>query len=694
MMLLHRTAIALFVTSMASIAAAAPLAGPIEAPHVEVSFVAERTAATPGEPLTVGVFFTLDEHWHVYWKNPGDSGEAPRIRWTLPAGWSAGEIEWPAPVPIPVGPLVNYGYEGTVLLPVQLTVPAEATGESAQLSARVSWLVCREDCIPGNTTFTVDVPLGAGEPDAAWAPRFEVARAARPEATAATFARGAEALTLRLPEVEAPVAKVRFFPEVEGLVPPTAEQALARPDEGGVTLTLPLADTAPGELPRLVGLVQLDDDPTQTWAVDAAPGEVGAAAPMTGAATPAAPPEETSLWLAALFAFLGGALLNLMPCVFPVLSLKILGFVEHADADQGVVRRQGWLYTAGVMVSFLALAGVLIALRSAGEQLGWGFQLQAPGFVAALVVLLWLLALSLGGLFDVGSTLTSVGGRGEWGAFGTGVLAVVVATPCTAPFMGPALGFALTRPAYEALAVFAALGAGMALPYLVLAYAPRLLAKLPRPGAWMETFKQAMAFPLFATVLWLLNVFMQQTGVAAAGTLLTALLALAFAGWLWGRFQRSGRIGLGWLAVVALTAVPGGWLTVEAVTTFGEPAEDGLWGEWSPESVAALRSEGKPVFVNYTAAWCISCKVNEKVVFDRTSVRDAFAAHGVTPLLADWTDRDDVIARELARHGREGVPLYLYYPPQKGAAPVVLPSVLTPDMVISTLEEGAVAAKE
>lgn len=677
-----------------------PLAGPIEAPHVKVSFVAERTAATPGEALTVGVFFALDEHWHVYWQNPGDSGEAPKIRWALPAGWSAGAIEWPAPSPIPVGPLLNYGYEGTVLLPVTLAVPASApVGETAAIEATVSWLVCREDCIPGKTTFAVTLlPIGAGELAPEWGPRFAAARAARPKPTAAVFARGNDVLTLRLPALAAPPgATVRFMPRAEALVPPTAAQPVARPASGGLTLALALADTAPAVIDRLDGLVQLDDDPQQTWAVDATPGEVAAADAVAGAESsatdpPAAPPEETSWAIAVLFALLGGMLLNLMPCVFPVLSLKILGFVEHADAAQSTVRRQGWLYTAGVVTSFLGLAGLLIALRAGGEQLGWGFQLQAPGFVAALVVLLFLLALSLGGLFEVGLTLTSIGGRGEWGAFGTGVLATVVATPCTAPFMGPALGFALARPPVEALAVFGALGAGMALPYLVLSYAPWLLRKLPRPGAWMETFKQLMAFPLFATVLWLLDVFLQQTGVAAAASLIAALLGLAFAAWLLGRLQRSGRQGLGWLALVAVAAAPGVLLAHQAVTTLSAPSLGqgaGQWGEWSPATVAALRSEGKAVFVNYTAAWCISCKVNEKLVFERDGVQQAFADHGVTTLRADWTDRDDTIARELARHGREGVPLYLYYPPRMGAAPVVLPSVLTPDLVISALRDGA-----
>jgi hypothetical protein len=546
-----------------------------------VSFVAERTAATPGEALTVGVFFALDEHWHVYWQNPGDSGEAPKIRWALPSGFGAGAIEWPAPTPIPVGPLLNYGYEGTVLLPVTLAVPASApVGETAAIEATVSWLVCREDCIPGKTTFAVTLPIGPGEVAPEWGARFAAARAARPKPTAAVFARGNDVLTLRLPELAAPPgATVRFLPRAEALIPPTAAQPVARPASGGLTLAIDARrHRAGGDRPaRRAGAARRRPAADLGGRRGAGRGGCGrcggGSAKPAQTDPPAAPPEETSWAIAVLFALLGGMLLNLMPCVFPVLSLKILGFVEHADAAQSTVRRQGWLYTAGVVTSFVGLAGLLIVLRAGGEQLGWGFQLQAPGFVAALVVLLFLLALSLGGLFEVGLTLTSIGGRGEWGAFGTGVLATVVATPCTAPFMGPALGFALARPPVEALAVFGALGVGMALPYLVLSYAPWLLRKLPRPGAWMETFKQLMAFPLFATVLWLLDVFLQQTGVAAAASLIAALLGLAFAAWLLGRLQRSGRQGLGWLALVAVAAAPGVLLAHQAVTTLSAPAD-------------------------------------------------------------------------------------------------------------------------
>lgn len=677
------------------------LAGPVERPHAKVSLVAERAAAVPGSPLTVGLRFALDDHWHVYWQNPGDSGEAPRLKWTLPPGWAAGEVAWPAPTRIETGPLVNYGYEGDVLLPVELRPPADAAvGQPAAVKLKATWLVCREDCIPGDAVFEVALPVAAeAAVDPTWGPRFAALREARPAPTPATFARDGEALRIALPEVEAPAgARVDFLAAREGIVPPAADPQVARTD-AGLVLTVPLLGTAPDDLARLEGLVQVGGDPASSRAIRAEavpPAQIPAVA-AAPAATPLPPEERTSLGAALLFALLGGLLLNLMPCVFPVLSLKILGFVEHAGDEPRAIRRQGWLFTAGVLVSFWALAGALIALRAGGEQLGWGFQLQSPGFVAALAVLMFGLALSLAGVFEVGLSLTSVGGRGQWGAFGTGVLATVVATPCTAPFMGPALGFALTRPAVESMAVFTALGAGMALPYMVLSYAPRLLAKLPRPGPWMETFKQLMAFPLLATVLWLVDVFLQQAGVAAAGTLLAALLALAFAGWLWGRVQRSGRAGPAWALVALLAAAPGGWLVYGAVTfDGGASADEALWQAWTPEKEATLRAEGRAVFVNFTAAWCISCKVNERVVFDRDDVRDAFARNEVVALLADWTDRDDVIGRTLSAYGREGVPLYLYHAPGRpDAPPQVLPSILTPDTVIATLDgRGAVETEE
>ncbi|MCA9538138.1 MAG: thioredoxin family protein [Myxococcales bacterium] len=637
----------------------------VEAPHLRVSLVAEASALAPGAPVAVGVHFALDDGWHVYWRNPGESGEPPKVRWQLPDGWQAGDIDWPVPHVVATGPILNYGYEGSVLLPVTLRPAAGAAPLTAE--AKVRWLVCQEECIPGKATLTLALPTAAGTvPDPTWAPRFAAHRAARPASLPAFIEDAGSALTLTVPG-QTTAAPARFLPATEGLITPSAPQTALVAD-GALRLTLRRADTAPPRIEQLDGLLQIGE---HTFAIAAR------APPPTG------PPEETSLPLALLFALLGGLLLNLMPCVFPVLSLKVLAFVRHAGGDPRAVRREGWLFAAGVLVAFLALAGLLLGLRAGGEQLGWGFQLQSPGFVAALVVLLWLLALSLAGVFEVGLTLTGLGGTGNASAFATGALATVVATPCTAPFMGPALGYALTQPPIAALAIFTALGVGMALPYVVLAHAPRLLKRLPRPGPWMATFKQAMAFPLFATVLWLLDVFLQQTDVAAAGALLAGLLGLAFAGWIWGRLQMSGRAGLAWLALVLVAAVPGAAL-VRAAVAFDDAPADALWTPWTPEHEAELRAAGRPVFVNYTAAWCISCKVNERVAFADERVRAAFAAENIAALKADWTDRDPTIAAELARYGRQGVPLYLYHAPGS-TAPAVLPAILTPDIVLAAI---------
>jgi thiol:disulfide interchange protein DsbD len=430
----------------------------------------------------------------------------------------------------------------------------------------------------------------------------------------------------------------------------------------------------------------------------------GALWPTSAAAEGAASQSAGGLTLAAatLFAFAGGVLLNLMPCVFPVLSLKILGFVQQAHSDRAKIRAHGWAFAGGVLVSFWVLAGALVALRATGEQLGWGFQLQSPAFVAALAAIITLLALSLCGVFEVGNSLTSTGGiiprgGGVTTSFWTGALATVVATPCTAPFMGSALGFAITQPPAVSMLVFTALGAGMAAPYLLLAYYPAALSRLPRPGAWMETFKQLMAFPLFATVVWLLHVFSLETEADAVWILMLALLALSFAAWLVGRAQYTGGVSIPRAvaaAVVAILAVGAG----ASATTMHRAAQDSpqeaaageFWQPWSRQKVAELREAGHGVFINFTAAWCLTCKVNEQVVFSRDDVRDYFRESNVVALEADWTNEDEEIAEALAEYGRDGVPLYVFYPPQAEAEPVILPQVLT----LETFEETFSAASE
>lgn len=655
----------------------------VDAAHVTVSLVGEHTVAPAGGGTTLGLHFDLETDWHIYWRNPGDSGEAPRIKaWRVPAGVTPAEapgpeaIDWPLPSRVPMGPIMNFGYEGAPLLGIPLTLPQSLPADG-RVEVEVSWLVCKEDCIPGKARLSRPLAVGDPVPDATWAPRFAAARAARPAEAEATGARTLDGgVELRVRGIEG--APLDFFPAAEGLVdiqqPPTATV-------GGdaVTMKLRRGELAPERIERVEGLVVGGSGEDRVgWWVATDVGDAPAAA---------APPEEVgSLWLAILFAFIGGVVLNLMPCVFPVLSLKILGFVEQADEAPERVRRHGWAFSGGVLAAFWLLSGALIALRAGGEQLGWGFQLQSPTFLVALIALLFALSLSLAGVFEVGTSLTALGGAGGarggyGGSFVTGALATVVATPCTAPLMGPAIAWGLAQPPLAALAVFTALGAGLAAPYVALAHFPAALARLPRPGPWMEGFKQAMAFPLLATVVWLVDVFAQQTSSDATTRLLAGLLLLGLAAWILGRAQRLGRTGPPRLVAAVLA---GGIGLGVAVMAAQPVTEDAFWEPWSPERVDELTSQGRPVFVNFTAAWCISCKFNERVVFEEDTVRDAFDAHDVVALKADWTDRNDLIARTLAAHGRQGVPLYLFHPGGAGA-PRVLPPILTPTMVLDAI---------
>jgi thiol:disulfide interchange protein DsbD len=697
---------ALTVLGLALLTPGAGHANPVQADHLQVALMSSVGAVRPGQPLRVGLHFELEDGWHVYWQNPGESGEPPRVSWELPPGFTAGPLEFPAPRFFRTGPITNYGYSREVLLPAHIVTPAEVRDGRVEIKAKVGWLVCREDCIPGKAELALSLPVARQDPVPAsdHAELFAATTASLPVPVDAVVRDKGDALEIALviPRDSlvtgtAPL-RHRFFPRGEA-VDHGAEQEVAV-EEDAVLVRVRKSDRA-AQVTRLEGVVVSENHERRlAWAIAAdvvapSPPAVARVASDTKATPPGAPAVAPSFWVAMLFAFLGGLILNLMPCVFPVLSLKILGFVAHAH-DQRKVRHHGLAYGAGVLVSFWTLAGVLIALRAGAEKLGWGFQLQSPGFVAALVILMFLVALNLLGTFEVGLSLTRAGAVGEGngsrngnglsGAFATGVLATIVATPCTAPFMGTALGYALTQPAYVSLGVFTSLALGMAAPYVVLAHLPRLLARLPRPGRWMETLKQALAFPMFATALWLLTVHHQLAGPLAMFKLLAGLLIVAAGAWLYGRRQSSPRQGV-IAAVAALALVLGG--TGLGVSTTGAAlpaavASDGdeLWTPWSPERVATLRAEGHPVFVNFTATWCLSCKVNEELVFATDDIRAAFKTHKIAALKADWTNRDATIAAALESHGRAGVPLYLYYPAGNEGPPRILPSLLTKATVL------------
>ncbi|ACI98072.1 protein-disulfide reductase DsbD family protein [Rhodospirillum centenum] len=680
-------------------------ANPVRTDHVEADLRAELPAAVPGEPLWLAVTQRIRPGWHTYWKNPGDSGIATEVTWTLPPGWQAGPLVWPAPERFPVGPLVNFGYKDEVHLLTRVDVPADAApGGTVTIVAQADWLVCEDICIPESARLELTLPVAAGPvaPTPERAALFAQARRSLPVPSPfpATFLAGETAHQLVLSTGDlagAELADAFFFPEHWSVTPAAAPQEL-RLDADGVRLVLPRSGALPAE--SVKGVLLLTErlegrEIRQALEIDA-PIE---AVPASGSPAPGRAAADTAalgVGLALLLALAGGAILNLMPCVFPVLSIKVLALVSHAPGRAPV---HGAAYAAGVLATFAAVAGLLLALRAGGAQIGWGFQLQDPLVVAVLAYVMFLLGLWLSGVYELGGGAQGLGqglaARGGYaGSFFTGVLATVVATPCTAPFMGTAVGFALLQPWPLALSVFLALGLGMALPFLLLTLSPALLRRMPRPGLWMERLKQALAFPLYATAVWLVWVLSIQAGPDAVAWVLGGMVLVAFAAWLYGVTRSSGtgwRLGasvFGVLALagaVAMARVPA--LAGPAVPPppSGTAAAAGDSVPFDEAALAALRAEGRPVFVNFTAAWCITCLVNERTSLSADAVKQAMAAKGVAYLKGDWTNRDAGIARVLEGFGRSGVPLYLLYRPGE-AEPEVLPQILTPGLVLEALE--------
>jgi thiol:disulfide interchange protein/DsbC/DsbD-like thiol-disulfide interchange protein len=684
-----------------------PLAAPQQ---VQASLHSSRAAVAPGETFTVVLREAINEGWHTYWRNPGDSGEATSLMWTLPPGWSAGEIQWPAPEGIPFAMLVNYGYEGEVLFPVEITVPRSAlTGTTVTLSAEAYWLVCSDVCIPESATLTLTVPVATqGRDDPQWGPRIAEASANIPRredgVTAAISAGSPAQLSVALPGARQ-IRNPRFFPFERDVMANAAAQS-PRVGASGVSFSLTPGVRENLGQATLPGVVVYETEEGGAWVrrgveIAAEPG-----APLTGVSEAAAPissdyalaelegggataaidtPDMSAaaLLIAIGLAFLGGLILNVMPCVLPVLSVKALAFAGGVQA--GEARRHGVLYFAGVMATFLLLAGLLIALRGAGEAVGWGFQLQAPWVTSALALLFFVIGLNLVGVFEFGAGVQNVGSglagkRGDAGAFFTGALAVIAATPCTAPFMATAIGAALTQSAFTTLLIFGALGLGFALPLTLLHFAPGLQRLIPKPGVWMERVRNVLAFPMFAAAVWLAWVLTQQAGADGMIALLTLFVAVTF-------LILSTRWGRVWIIVGVLQlAITGVFIWRPLV---GIERQEVLVSEpWSPARVTELQGEGRGVFVNFTAAWCVTCKVNEAAALARPRVAQAFAEANVAYLVGDWTNRNDEIAQELAARGRAGVPLYVFYPAD-GGEPVVLPQVLSESLIIETIAGDA-----
>ena len=665
-----------------------------EAPKVHARLVAEDLSAPPGGTITVALEENIRDGWHTYWINPGDAGAPTEIKWSLPQGWSAGAIEWPTPRRLPVGPLMDYGYEGKLWLLQKLTVPAGAKpGDTVTLKAAVDWLVCKDICVPEDTNLTLPLKIGPAAPDPTGAKDFAAARNLLPVASPWKL-NYALNKTLDI-YVAAPAlaaahpTQADFFPDKPGIVKGSAPQTMGF-SKDGLVLRLQPGDKAAANGP-LTGVLVLksSDGSIQALNVDAPVGPVPQV--FGGGENNGTAEAGIGVALAMLFALIGGLILNVMPCVLPILAMKALALAGQGGGGHEAAR-EGFSYSAGAIASFLLFGLVIVLLRQGGAVVGWGFQLQEPIAVAGFALLIFAVGLNLSGVFEVGSVTVgdSLAQRGgATGAFFTGVLAVAVAAPCTAPFMAAALGFALTQSVVSALLIFFALGVGFALPFLILGLWPKALAFLPRPGPWMLRLKQFLAFPMYGAAAWLVWVLAQETGANGVALVLASFVALALAAWLWTStrdLEMRGR-GIGTIAalVVFLAGVYGVSL-LHAVSATPQPSAATANAEpFTPERLASLRAGGKPVFVDATAAWCITCLVNEQAVLSRPDVQAAFNDHHVAYLVADWTNRNDTITKLLGDNGRSGVPLYLYYAP--GAdKPVILPQILTESGVLDAVK--------
>jgi thiol:disulfide interchange protein DsbD len=668
--------------------------------HLHVQLVVPQSTLYPGGPNSAGLYFKLEPGWHVYWQNAGDSGEPPRINWTLPEGITAGALQFPAPKRLPLGPLMDFGYEDEVLFPFSFDVSKSVRLGPAILDAKAAWLVCREVCIPGKAELSMRVMLAAAAPASAttssvdeslWKRGIGTLPAPLPSSDKANFQPTQTDFRLGVTTGRRETNAV-FFPEDQNIIDNPSPQKLSSTKDG-LVLELKRDANLQTNPAQLKGILELAGG--RNYELTALPGTV--AMPPAAAAVSVA-----QIFRAAGLALLGGMLLNLMPCVFPVLFLKGLSLVQSGSEERHTLRRHGFVYTSGILVSFWLLVAVLLVLRAAGASLGWGFQFQSPVFLMLMAGLLFFMGLALAGQFEIGLSLTGAGGsllakQGYAGSFFTGVLAVIVATPCTAPFMGAALGYAIGAPVAVTFAVFTALALGLAAPYVALTLQPAWTRFLPRPGAWMEVLKQAVSVPIFATVIWLAWVVASGYGAELLAALLGSFLLLAISGWFLGRWPARR-----WATVVAVLIVAcmvglsvysaDALVPSKVVYQIGDvealnalPIVRGSnWQPWSADAVQKSLASGQPVFVDFTASWCLSCQVNERVALSRPEVAQAFAAKNVALFRADWTREDPAITQALTDLGRSGVPVYALYSPGQ-SDPVLLPQVLTPGIVTDAI---------
>lgn len=658
---------------------------PLDTGNTEIMLISSHDTVAPGDSFTVALRMKFDGNWYTYWRNAGDSGEPVQIIWDLPEGVSAGPIMWPAPKIKTVGPIVSYAMGGDVWLPVEFTVNESVnTNRPLMLKAHAYYLVCDDICIPEDGALSLPMGIGAvsigtSKINSAHKTLIDAMKSKIPQMS---DARGSATLiagqiNFDLTNLPAGFTAPILFPH-ENPILAHSEPVNLSVAESGIRFTASPSYGWDDGTPDSFEATLIAEDGRAVVVPIATDARVDIGALKAGESA-----TNIGIWGAIFGAFLGGLILNLMPCVFPIISLKALSLAKTAHGERGAVRRAAWAYTAGVLASFVLVALFVIALKSGGAFVGWGVQLQSPWLVALLSLLLFAIGLNLLGVFELSGPIQNIGagrvqGPGPMSSFFTGVLAVVVATPCSGPFMGTAIGFAiLNGTAVDTLLIMVALGLGFALPFLLVAYFPKLLSRLPKPGAWMDTFKQFLAFPMFGAAILFVWVLAQQSGTSGLARILTAALALSFAIWVWqkrgGVAKVSGVIAM----VIALV------LAVTVKTPDG--TEKVVSSTWSTQAVATARAENRPVFVDFTAAWCVTCKFNEGLVLNTKKTAKLFDRTDTEFLVADWTNKDEVIAAELKRFGRAGVPLYLVYRP--GAAEAeILPQVLTYDVLKEALE--------
>jgi thiol:disulfide interchange protein len=662
---------------------------------VRAELLADVTAIVPGKPFTAGVLLRMAPGWHTYWKFPGDAGIPTEMKWNLPGGWKVDEIQWPIPLKLDEpGDIQIYGYHDEVLLLQEITPPATLTGSTVKLSAEANWLVCEKICIPGSANLQLELPVAAQNAPAN-DEMFSRFRRALPQAwpdskiANASWNRNGSEMLLTVESAaltNSPFAD--FFPLPSNKVV-VGHPKTERGSDGKITFRVPI-ETEDRTLSSLGGIVVFGPDANSparnAWSLSSA-----------AASLPASP---SGLAKFLLFGFLGGFILNLMPCVLPVISLKIFGFIQHAGQSRQRIFRSGLAFVAGIFAWFLGLAVLLIALKSAGREITWAFQFTNPWFVLVMSAVVVVFALNLFGVFEISLPQSANRGllgwtsrEGDAGSFFQGVFATVLATPCTAPFLGAALGFAFIQSGWTIFIMFVAIAAGMSFPYLLLSAQPAWLRLLPKPGPWMERVKQLMGFLLLATLLFLLWIIGAERGVEAIIWTCSLLLALSLACWMKGSFlvptaSTTTRIIV--FVLLLVLVLGSGWYFGEKFSTTKLPSSNSatpLAGDWQPFTPERLKSEidqGHTVFVDFTAAWCLTCKFNEATVLESTAVREAFQRHGIVKIKADWTNADPAITKILKQFGRPGVPLYVLYP--AGKAPIVFPELLTQSIILEKFE--------